>query len=176
MKAVIVLAFLLAACAPRLAPEPGASGFAGDDGLTAGHRLMASGDYERALRAYYRGAAEQGANAEVLSAIGSANLKLGRLNQAEQVLRRAVEADQRSVPAWNNLGVALFERGKTGEAARVFETAYALDNGRSDEIRDNLRLAQSRMKPPEPGPQTQENFRLVRRGQGDYQLLTQPDA
>ena len=30
------------------------------------------------------------------------------------------------------------ERGKTAEAVQVFQRAYALDNGESDAIRDNL--------------------------------------
>ena len=62
------------------------------DGLLVGHRLMEAGEYELALKAYYRAAAEQGINVDVLSAIGSANLALGRLGQAETLLRRAVEA------------------------------------------------------------------------------------
>lgn len=179
MLRLIVLTALLAACSPGLAPDcsnafaPGSSRGDGVDGVVVGHRLMASGEYDLALRAFYRGAAEHGATADVLSAIGSANLKLGRLNQAEHVLRRAVEADQTSVPAWNNLGVVLFERGKTGEAARVFETAYALDNGRSDLIRDNLKLARARMAQPESDGDGGQPFRLIRRGAGDYLLLTQ---
>jgi hypothetical protein len=48
------------------------------DGLIVGHRLMASDEPELALRAYYRAAGELGLNADVLSALGSANLKLGR--------------------------------------------------------------------------------------------------
>lgn len=173
------LILLLASCSQGLSPDrsnrfaPGSSRGEEVDGLVVGHRLMASGEYDLALRAFYRGAAEHGATADVLSAIGSANLKLGRLNQAEQVLRRAVEADQTSVPAWNNLGVVLFERGKTGEAARVFETAYALDSGQSDLIRDNLTLARARMTQPVPPVGGEEPFRLIRRSAGDYLLLTQ---
>ena len=111
------------------------------DGLVVGHRLMAAGEYELALDAYSRAILEQGMTVDVLSALGSANLKLGRLGQAEDLLRRAVKRDERFVPAWNNLGVVLMERGKTAEARQVFRTAYALDSGESDSIRDNLRLA-----------------------------------
>jgi len=63
------------------------------DGLTVGHRLMQAGEYELALKAYLRAASEQGVNVDVLSAIGSANLQLGRLGQAEEMLRRATETD-----------------------------------------------------------------------------------
>ncbi|MPL90985.1 tetratricopeptide repeat protein [Rhodobacter sp. 140A] len=169
---------LLAACSGGLSPPknspyaPGAAQGEGVDGLIVGHRLMAAGEYELALKAYYRAAAEHGANADVLSAIGSADLKLGRLNQAEQMLRRAVEEDQTFVPAWNNLGVVLMERGKVPEAARVFQTAYALDSGQSDAIRENLRLALAKMDKPAYDPAQDKPFKLVRRGAGEYLLLT----
>lgn len=143
------------------------------DGLTVGHRLMAAGEYELALRAYYRAAAEQGATVDVLSAIGSADLKLGRLNQAETVLRDAIRKDERFVPAWNNLGVVLMDQGKYAEASRVFRTAYALDNGSSELIRDNLRLALAKMNATEQDtPLPDSTFKLVRRGAGEYRLLT----
>ena len=61
------------------------------DGLIVGHRLMAAGEYELALKAYARAAAEQRLTVDVLSALGSANLKLGRLGQAETLLRQATD-------------------------------------------------------------------------------------
>jgi Flp pilus assembly protein TadD len=141
------------------------------DGLIVGHRLMASGEYELALKAYLRAAAQQGVNVDVLSAIGSANLKLGRLNQAEQILRRATEVDETFPPAWNNLGVVLMETGRYGEASRVFRLAFALDSGESAEIRDNLRLALAKLQDPlYSAPESQ--FRLVRRGPGLYRILS----
>lgn len=142
------------------------------DGLTVGHRLMSAGEYELALEAYYRAAAEQGVNVDVLSAIGSANLQLGRLGQAEQVLRRATELDETFPPAWNNLGVVLMETGRYGEASRVFRLAFALDSGQSAEIRENLTLALAKLD--NPSYSSPEEFRLVRRGAGDYQLLETP--
>ncbi|MDX5357561.1 MAG: tetratricopeptide repeat protein [Rhodobacterales bacterium] len=142
------------------------------DGLTVGHRLAEAGEYELALRAYYRAAGEQGINADVLSAIGSTNLKLGRLGQAEQMLRRALEMDPDFVPALNNLGVVLMEKGETGEAKRVFQRAYALDSGNSDSIRENLRLAIARTENRVYDTRNEANFSLVRRGRGEYLLLT----
>jgi Flp pilus assembly protein TadD len=142
------------------------------DALVVGHRLMQAGEFELALRAYYRAAGKYGPTAEILSAIGSADLRLGRLNQAELMLRRALEADQKSVPAWNNLGVVLMERGKTAEASRVFQTAFALDSGQSDEIRENLRLALAKIENADYSEDNNENFSLVRSGNGTYQLLT----
>ena len=140
------------------------------DGLTVGHRLMEAREYELALEAYYRAVAEQGVNVDVLSAIGSANLQLGRLNQAEQILRRATELDETFPPAWNNLGVVLMERGRYGEASRVFRSAFALDSGRSAEIRENLRLALAKLDDPAYSAPS-EDFRLVRRGPGYYRIL-----
>ena len=61
------------------APQGVAEGEKSVDGLIVGHRLMAAGEYELALDAYTRAAVEQGVNVDVLSAIGSANLQLGRL-------------------------------------------------------------------------------------------------
>ncbi len=142
------------------------------DGLTVGHRLVEAGEYELALRAYYRAAAEQGVNADVLSAVGSTNLKLGRLGQAEQMLRRALEMDADFVPALNNLGVVLMEKGETGEARRVFQRAYALDSGNSDAIRENLRLAIARTENRVYDAPNEANFSLVRRGRGEYLLLS----
>lgn len=147
----------------------------GVDGLLVGHRLMAAGEYELALRAYLRAAGEQGINADVLSAIGSANLQLGRLGQAEQILRRALEQDPTFVPALNNLGVTLMGRNKVGEARAVFQQAFALDSGETDAIRENLRLAIAKSENEVYGsPQEYANFSLVRRGQGEYLLLSRP--
>lgn len=143
------------------------------DGLTVGHRLMAAGEFELALRAYYRAASERGMNADILSALGSANLRLGRLGQSERLLRRAVEMDERFAAAWNNLGVVLMETGQFGEASRVFRTAFALDSGESAEIRENLRLALAKLDDPAYSG-GEEDFALVRRGSGEYLLLSAP--
>jgi tetratricopeptide (TPR) repeat protein len=144
------------------------------DGLEVGHRLMAHGEYELALRAYYRAAAERGPTVDVLSAIGSANLRLGRLGQAEQVLRRALDQDQTFVPALNNMGVTLAERGAWGEARHYFQSAFALDSGRSDEIRENLRLALANQQNSLYTEENDNSFALVRRGNGRYLLLSTP--
>jgi len=141
------------------------------DGLLVGHRLMAAGEYELALKAYTRAAAEQGITVDVLSAMGSADLKLGRLGQAETLLRQAVEKDATFVPAWNNLGVVLMEKGEVAEAARVFRIAYGLDSGKTDSIRDNLTLALAKVENISYDAPDDATFALMRRGQGDYLLL-----
>jgi Flp pilus assembly protein TadD len=142
------------------------------DGLIVGHRLMASGEHDLALRAYFRAAGEFGLTVDVLSALGSANLKLGRIGQAETLLRQALDEDEEFVPALNNLGVVLMEQGEYGEARRVFQQAFALDSGRTDAIRENLRLAIARMEDSVyDGPNNENRFDLIRRGRGVYELL-----
>lgn len=144
---------------------PGVSGESDIDGLIVGHRLMAAGEFQLALDAYTRAAAQQGLNVDTLSALGSANLRLGRLGQAERLLRRAVELAPDFPPAWNNLGVLLMEQGNVAEATEVFRRAYATDNGNSDQIRDNLRLALSRLESSSYQDSNEDiNFELVRRG------------
>jgi Flp pilus assembly protein TadD len=159
--------------ANRSTPPPVDPRGQGENSLIVGHRLMEAGEYELALKAYLRAASEEGPDADVLSGIGSANLKLGRLGQAEEVLRRAVKLDPTFVPALNNLGVVLMERGKTGEARRVFEQAFAYDSGASDAIRENLRLAIAQTEQNVYiDPSEANRFSLVRKGQGEYLLLT----
>ena len=144
------------------------------DGLIVGHRLMAAGEYELALKAYLRAAGETGTTVDVLSALGSANLHLGRLGQSETLLRKAIKEDQTFVPAWNNLGVVLMERGQTAEAASVFKNAFALDSGNSDEIRKNLQRALAQIENPAYTSEKTEAFDLVRRGNGRYLILSTP--
>ena len=161
---------------PDQLPQPGRGVDIAEavDGLIVGHRAMAAGEYEIALRAYHRAAASDGATVDVMSAIGSANLRLGRLQQAEQDLRRALEIDETFVPAHNNLGVTLAEQGKWGEASLHFRNAFAFDSGRSAEIRDNLRLAIENSQ--QTGYDSTEAFQLLlmRRGSGRYLLLSTP--
>ena len=146
----------------------------GVDGLLVGHRLMEAGEFDLALRAYLRAAGEQGMTADVLSALGSVNLRLGRLGQSETLLRQAIKADPNSVTAHNNLGVVLMERGKLGEARAIFQQAFALDSGSSDSIRENLRLAIARSTAAVYDEEAQSHdFTLVRRDQGQYVLLSQ---
>lgn len=152
---------------------PGVAGKSNIDGLIVGHRLMAANEYELALKAYTRAAAQQGLNVDTLSALGSANLGLGRLGQAEKLLRRATEEDPTFPPAWNNLGVILMEKGNVAEASEVFRRAFAADNGNSDEIRDNLRLALAKLENPSDNTlEENQNFNLIRRGSGDFVLLS----
>lgn len=173
----LTLAFLtLAACDGPLGKGPGVVPPAdpqgrGVDGLLVGHRLMAAGEADLALKAYLRAASEQGMNVDTLSALGSANLALGRLGQAEQLLRRAVEVDPRFVPAQNNLGVVLMERGRYAEARLVFQQAFALDSGQTDSIRENLLRALAALEKPGYDAEEMPELQLIRRGPSEYETL-----
>lgn len=172
---------MLAGCQPaRLAPErigppppPGTPVVKhAVDGLLVGHRLMAAGEYQLALDAYYRSALQHGLSADVLSAIGSADLKLRRLPEAERALRAALRLDETFVPALNNLGVVLMNENRYPEAMELFKRAFALDSGQSDLIRRNLRLALAMMdKTSYPSTGQKPQFSLMRRGNGEYILL-----
>lgn len=147
----------------------------GVDQMLVGDRLLDAGQPELALRAYYRAASEQGLTPDTLTAIGAANLRLGRMGQAERQFRQAIEIDPAHVPALNNLGVALMEREAYGEARRVFELAFAQDSGRSDAIRENLRRAIARMENIiYSDDNNQKGPGLIRRGGGVYVLLAEP--
>lgn len=179
----IVLTFGLAACstggfspsgeqvyAPGVKPRAKAV-----DGLVVGHRLMAAGEFELALEAFTRAAGEQGMTVDVMSAIGSANLGLGRLGQAEKQLREAIKNDDAVPETWNNLGIVLLEKGEISEAVQVFKRAYALDNGESDAIRDNLRLSLEKLeKPAYDADNEDQEYKLVRRGSSEYLIREIP--
>ncbi len=141
------------------------------DGMTVGDRLMEAGEFELALASYRRAAAEEGITAETLSAMGSANLKLGRLHQAKTLLDRALELDDKSVSAWNNLGVILMNLNEAQQARSAFRVAFGLVNGDSDLIRDNLILAEELVRTQRAETADLSDFRLVRYGNGSYYLV-----
>ncbi len=144
------------------------------DAATVGHRLINAGEHELAIKAFSRAALEQGLTSEILLGLGSAYLGLGRVGQAEDLLRQAIDKDERSPEAWNNLGVTLMEQGEIAEAEQVFRRAYALDNGESDSIRDNLRLALAKQEISVYADDQEQDYKLVRRGSSDYLIRSIP--
>lgn len=132
---------------------------------------MAAGEPDDALGVYYRVANRDGLSAEVLAAIGTANLALGRLNQAEKTLRASIDMNDRFATTWNNLGVVLVNRGDWAEAVEVFRLAFGLDDGESTEIRDNLRFAEQNLADIDEDGALPANYRLERRGNGRYLLV-----
>lgn len=144
------------------------------DQLLVGDRLMDAGEFELALQAYTRAAGNRGMTPEVLGALGAANLRLGRLGQAETQLRKSVAEDKDNYGTWNNLGVVLMEADRTSEAVQVFRQAYAVSNGQSDEIRDNLRKALAKFEDAQYDD-VENTYKLVRQGTGEYLLKTTPE-
>ncbi|WP_299981719.1 tetratricopeptide repeat protein [uncultured Ruegeria sp.] len=170
---------MVASCTEKRAPEdPFAPGVDPDgpviDEIAVGNRLMAAGEYELAMESFTRAALTEGMTPQILTSLGTANLGLRRIGQAEPLLRRAVEDDPDWPVAWNNLGVFLMETGEYAEASQVFRRAFALDNGESDAIRDNLRLALAKMENPVNNTPKEQEFKLEQRGNGQFVLRKNP--
>lgn len=155
------------------APPP-VAGQRGEDPLIVGHRLSSAGEHELALKSFRRAAADQGLTTEIIAAMGTANLGLGRLGQAETLMRRAIKADDSTPEDWNNLGVILMETGETAEAVEILRRAYARDNGQSDSIRDNLRLALAKLENTDYGDPQEQEYKVVRRGSSDFLIRKTP--
>ncbi|MEM7441651.1 MAG: tetratricopeptide repeat protein [Pseudomonadota bacterium] len=146
------------------------------DGLEVGKRLLEAGEYELALDAYTRAALDDGMTPDVMTGIAISNLGLGRLGQAEEMLRQVTVDEPQWPEAWNNLGVLLMEKGEYPEATLLFRKAYALDNGESDSIRDNLRLALANFENPaiNAPQQKEEDYKLVQPRSGQYLIQKTP--
>lgn len=140
------------------------------DGTVVGNRLLDAKQYELALEAYTRAAAQQGMSGEIYAGIGAANFGLGRLGQAEKQLRKAIEFEDAAPETWNNLGLVLMDTGNLPEAIEILRRAFALSNGENDEIRDNLRLALAMQGKTVYDPELEQELDLVRSGQSLYRL------
>ncbi|PSL17663.1 tetratricopeptide repeat protein [Shimia abyssi] len=135
---------------------------------------MEANEYELALEAFARHALDNGTTPEVKASVATAYIGLGRLGQAETLLHESLEAEPEHPETWNNLGVVLLERGRLGEAEQIFRKAYALDNGQSDSIRDNLRLVLAKSENPGYDDGKTQDYKLVRRGSSDYLIRETP--
>lgn len=130
--AVLIGAVLVSACTfgrdggmePDGVTAPGVR--AGPGGVApriVGDRLMAAGEPELALAAYIRAVGADGPSPELDLAMAGANIRLGRLGQAERLLRDVVRRRPDDARAWNDLGVVLVEGGRAGEAVGAFRRA-----------------------------------------------------
>lgn len=182
-KYLIPCFLVLAACAPgtttRLenvdhAPPGAVQGAAPIvDYKIVADRLLAAGEAEMALQSYTRAAGKEGLTPDILVSLSTANIRLGRLNQAEQQLKSVLKDDPEHIGALNNYGVILMEQEKYGEASRTFRKAFALDSGETPEIRENLRVALAKMEKT-PYNVEQSAYTLVSRGNGVVSLTQQP--
>ncbi|MEM9577128.1 MAG: tetratricopeptide repeat protein [Pseudomonadota bacterium] len=148
----------------------------GADAVEVGHRLIAAGEYELAIRSFNRAALDRGTlDAEILSGLGTANLQLGRLGQAEKLLRRAISLEDAQPVDFNNFGVLLMEQGRTSEAIQYFRRAFALSNGENIAVRDNLRAALAKAEISDTQePIKGSDYKLVRRGSSDFVIRPTP--
>jgi Flp pilus assembly protein TadD len=133
-------------------------------------RLLAADEPELALESYTRAAARNGLSPDLMVSMSAANVRLGRLNTAESLLREVLEEAPEHIGALNNLGVVLLEQGEYGEARRTFRKAFALDSGNTPEIRENLRVALAKSENPAYTPE-QSAYTLVNRGSGVVSLV-----
>ncbi len=140
------------------------------DAATVGNRLLANKEYNLALDAYTRAALKHGFTGEIYAGLGASNFGLGRLRQAEDQLRKAVEFPDAPPEAWNNLGLVLIEKGEIPEATEVLRRAFALSNGENDEIRENLRLALAMRGKTVYDTELEQELDLVKSGKGQYRL------
>jgi tetratricopeptide (TPR) repeat protein len=184
MRAAAALLALaaLAACTPAggtvgrgltasdpLAPPGPARGAPEVDPLIVGDRLLRAGEAELARDAYARAALRDGMTTEVRLSVASADIVLGRLGQAERLLREILEEEPEHAGALNDLGVVLLKRGEVGEAERVLRAAFALQA--SPEILANLRVAATRLEARTyPEPDDDDAFTLTRHPGGVYEL------
>jgi Flp pilus assembly protein TadD len=148
----------------------------GADAVEVGHRLIANGEYELAIKSFNRAALQRGElDAEILSGLGTANLQLGRLGQAESLLKRAIEEENAQPVDFNNYAVLLMEKGRTSEAIQYFQRAFALSNGENIAIRDNLRSALEKYENSATTEiQKSSEYKLVRRGSSDFVIRPTP--
>lgn len=143
------------------------------DGMVVGNRLLEAKQYELALDAFTRAAADKGLTPEVYAGLGAANQGLGRLGQAEKQLREAIKDPGAAPQTWNNLGLVLMDTGESAEAVEVLRRAFALSNGENDEIRDNLRLALAMQEKTVYDPEAEQELDVVRSGSGTYRIREQ---
>ncbi len=75
----------------------------------------------------------------VLNDLAIAKLKLGKIDEAETLVRRSFETDDQIYAAWDTLGSVLMARGEIDKAAEAFDTALKLND---KDLRVHLHIAQ----------------------------------
>lgn len=81
----------------------------------------------RAVEGFQRVIELRGPNAELLTSLGSALGNAGRVKEAENAHRQAIEMDPAMAPAYGNLASTLKDQGRTSEAADLYLEASQLD-------------------------------------------------
>lgn len=76
-------------------------------------------------------------NDGIIYLYGTYHLHCGRQSIAEALFRRALDMNPKSAPAWNNLGVALYNMGRHQEALKAYQEAMKI-GGEMTEMYNNL--------------------------------------
>ncbi|MGQ9591180.1 MAG: tetratricopeptide repeat protein, partial [Planctomycetota bacterium] len=100
--------------------------------------LAAVGRYEEALQAL-RSSKRRDSSAALRSFEGRVHLRLGRLREAEEAFRAALEADPKNPEAWNRLGESLSKQGRKEEAEAAWKRVVRVYEAMSGEEAERLR-------------------------------------
>lgn len=166
---VIPMCFLAASCQQ---PAPQALPVEAVDQVALGVKLLRAQQPDMALEAFNLAIAENGPTVISLTGAGAAYHQTGDTRSAEKLLRAAIRLDPNFAPARNNLGVVLFETGRTKQARQEFERAYALSDGEQGRVAVNLGIAELILKQDEGATAAPEEpeFDLAPVGGGLYRL------
>lgn len=104
--------------------------------LEQGKALLEAGDAEEAI-AVLEPVAKTGSSAEALFLLGNAYTRAGRLQEAEQAYRSALDLSPDDPDTLSNLGVVLYQMQRPSEAVEQFQKAARL-LPEDAEIRYNL--------------------------------------
>jgi|GEM_PF-1645883 len=89
--------------------------------------LMVKGEHAEAVDLLLRLSSDFGGSPQTLNDLGVALRFSGRLEEAEEALHKAIEAEPRYADAWNNLGCVHYLQGGYDEAERCLKEAILLD-------------------------------------------------
>ena len=145
----------------------------GDTWLTAGKRLLATGENELAQKAFEHSLAAEGPTAEAMTGAGLAAEAQGLLTMAARYFEKARDLAPESVAAHNNLGVVLFRLDEPYQARQAFQAAFALSDGTSTMAMQNLRLSEEVIAEREARLSVADsatNYRVDRRGSSEFTL------
>jgi Ca-activated chloride channel homolog len=137
---ICISTFLLAACAAYAQP--------GTESIRAGNRLYKQKNYQQALPAYQRAAAQDPANPVARYNLGNAQFRSNQFGEAEKEYEATVNtADQKDFKqkATYNKGVALSKQKKLLESIEAYKNAVTLNPADAD-ARFNLQKALSELK------------------------------
>jgi tetratricopeptide (TPR) repeat protein len=100
---------------------------ANETGLERANALVATKQYEAAIRAYQDLLKSEPRNALYLNMIGICYLNLGNDKQAKKYFERSFKADKKYAPARSNLGMVWYRKKNYRRAIREYRKALAID-------------------------------------------------